>query len=160
MLKQIRQLVAHMEWADTRVLGALRAAPLLPVPLELFGHVLGAEQVWLARLEHRKSAVAVWPGLTLDQCAKVAADNAAGFKRLVESLSEADLDVEIEYTNTAGDGFRTSRSDILVHVMMHGSYHRGQIAASVRADGAEPAPTDFIFFARGSPAAVTKRPRS
>ena len=78
MLKQIRQLVGHMAWADAKVLGALRAAPHLSVPVELFGHVLGAEQVWLARLEGRPSAVAVWPGLTLDQCAPVAAESAAG----------------------------------------------------------------------------------
>jgi uncharacterized damage-inducible protein DinB len=157
MLNQIRKLVQHMEWADTRVLGALRAAPQLSVPVELFGHVLGAEQVWLARLENRKSAVAVWPGLTIDQCAAVSAESAAGYKRLVAGLTEADLDGEIEYTNSAGDGFRSTRGDILLQVMMHGSYHRGQIAASLRAGGAEPAPTDYIAFARGAPAAVTRR---
>ena len=157
MLQQIRKLVGHMEWADARVLGALQAAPQLSVPLELFGHVLGAEQVWLARLEGRKSAIAVWPGLTLDQCASVAAESAGGYRRLAAALTEAELDAEVEYTNSAGAGFRSTRGDILLQVMMHGSYHRGQIAASVRAGGAEPAPTDYIAFARGAPAATRRQ---
>ena len=159
MVKHIRQLVGHMEWADLRVLASLAAAPQLSVPIELFGHVLGAEHVWLARLEQRPSSVAVWPGLTLGQCAAVAAENAAGYRRLTDGLREVDLDVAVAYTNSAGNAFRSTVADILLHVMMHGSYHRGQIAAQVRAGGAEPAPTDLIFFVRGAAAAVTKRDR-
>lgn len=34
--------------------------------------------------------------------------------------------------------------DVLTHVIMHSVYHRGQIAAEVRASGSEPAYTDFI----------------
>jgi len=160
MREQMRKLVAHMEWADARVLGALREAPSpRPVALELFGHVLGAEQVWLARLDQRASSVAVWPGLTLDQCAALAAENAAGFRRVVDALTEADLDVEIPYVNSAGDAFRSTRADIMLQVMLHGSYHRGQVAAVLRAGGATPAPTDYIAFARGAPAATTRTAR-
>ena len=44
MREQMRKLVAHMEWADARVLGAPRQAPSLrPVALELFGHALAVE---------------------------------------------------------------------------------------------------------------------
>ena len=49
------------------------------------------------------------------------------------------------------------RSDILLHVCLHGAYHRGQVAVSMRSGGAEPAPTDFIAMRRGVPAAVTTR---
>jgi uncharacterized damage-inducible protein DinB len=39
-------------------------------------------------------------------------------------------------------------------VALHGSYHRGQIALLVRAGGSTPAPTDYIAFIRGAPAAT------
>jgi uncharacterized damage-inducible protein DinB len=38
--------------------------------------------------------------------------------------------------------------DILTHVVAHSAYHRGQIAAAVRAAGGAPAYTDFIHAAR------------
>jgi uncharacterized damage-inducible protein DinB len=46
--------------------------------------------------------------------------------------------------------FRSQISDILLHVALHSSYHRGQIAAAVRAAGVTPVNTDFITFARAS----------
>ena len=38
--------------------------------------------------------------------------------------------------------------DILAHVVLHSAYHRGQIAAAVRAGGGEPAYTDMIHAVR------------
>ena len=39
-------------------------------------------------------------------------------------------------------------------LLLHGAYHRGQIALLLREGGAEPAPTDYIAFVRGAPAAT------
>jgi DinB family len=44
-----------------------------------------------------------------------------------------------------------------MHVVMHGTYHRGQIAAEVRAAGGAPEYTDFIHAVRA--AAVGSRTR-
>ena len=38
--------------------------------------------------------------------------------------------------------------DVLLHVVMHSVYHRGQAAADVRANGGTPAYTDFIHAVR------------
>jgi uncharacterized damage-inducible protein DinB len=63
----------------------------------------------------------------------------------------------ITYRNSAGDEYTSTLEDILTHVSLHGAYHRGQIAASVRAAGDTPTATDYIAFARGAPAATRKR---
>jgi uncharacterized damage-inducible protein DinB len=119
--------------------------------------VLGAEHVWLARLRQQPTRVAVWPVLDLDACSRLAHTNHAEFSALLASLAPSDLDAEVPYTNSAGIAFRSSRSDILLHVALHGCYHRGQVALTLREAGAEPEPTDYIAFARGAPAA-TRRP--
>jgi uncharacterized damage-inducible protein DinB len=62
----------------------------------------------------------------------------------------------ITYRNSAGEEFTSSLEDILTHVAMHGSYHRGQVAAWMRQSGETPTPTDYIAFARGSPAATRR----
>jgi uncharacterized damage-inducible protein DinB len=143
-----------MAWADERVLASLRSPSVPKRAIDLFAHVLGAEHVWLARLEQRTPMVAVWPVLTLDECARLARENREAFRAYVERLTSEDLRRTVHYRNSAGDEFDTAIEDILVHVAMHGSYHRGQISLLVRDAGAEPQPSDFIAFVRGAPAAT------
>jgi len=116
--------------------------------------VLGAEHVWVTRIQSKPASVAVWPSLTLDECEAIAAANREAFDQLVKTLTPAALASQIPYRNSAGASFVSTLEDILLHVALHGSYHRGQIAISMRDSGEVPAPTDYIAFARGSPAAT------
>jgi uncharacterized damage-inducible protein DinB len=101
--------------------------------------------------------VAVWPALTLDECERLRMENIAAFTDLVSRLTPDLLEKPVTYRNSAGDQFTSTVEDILTHVAMHGSYHRGQIAASLRAGGDSPSPTDYIAFVRGTPAATRQR---
>ena len=47
-----------------------------------------------------------------------------------------------------GEKFQSGLDDIMLHVLNHASYHRGQVALLQRADGQEPAYTDYIQFVR------------
>ena len=76
------------------------------------------------------------------------------YDRLLDGLDEAALARNVHYTNSAGLEFDSTVGDILLHVALHGAYHRGQIALLVRAGGSAPAPTDYIQFTRGAPAAT------
>jgi uncharacterized damage-inducible protein DinB len=96
----------------------------------------------------------VWPVLSLDQCEQLSTENVATFRDLGSRLTPDLLEKPITYRNSAGDEFTSTVEDILTHVAMHGSYHRGQIAASLRAGGDTPSPTDYIAFVRGAPAAT------
>jgi uncharacterized damage-inducible protein DinB len=155
----LRKLVAHLEWADAAVLDALRASPGTDTRgLALYAHTLGAESVWLARIAGRAPDVAIWPTLTLEDAAALARRNAEEIAALVASVTDDDLEREIEYRNSAGQQFRTRLEDILLHVALHGSYHRGQVSLVMRGGGGEPAPTDYIAFIRGAPAARTPPP--
>ncbi len=149
------RLVAHLEWADQRVLAALRAAPHAPPKaLEIYAHILGSEHTWVSRLYGTPPRLAVWPSLTLDECERVAAENAGQLRKIVDAITGDALERGITYRNSAGDQFTSTLEDILTHVMLHGPYHRGQVALLIRAAGDTPSPTDYIFFTRGSPAAT------
>jgi uncharacterized damage-inducible protein DinB len=155
MKDHLRRLFDHMAWADERALKALRksegASELAHSEL---AHVLGAEHVWLARLEGRPASVPVWPELSVDECEALARETQAAFHTFVERQDETTLERTVHYRNSVGAEFDTKVSDILLHVALHGSYHRGKVAAALRASGAEPAPTDYIAFVRGVPAAT------
>jgi len=155
MREYLSRLFRHMAWADEHALGALRkAGGASALAHSELAHILGAEHVWLARLEGRPAAVAVWPELSIAECESLARETRAGFLAYVERIDDATLERTVHYRNSAGAEFDTKVSDILLHVALHGSYHRGKVAAAIRAAGAEPAPTDYIGFIRGVPAAT------
>lgn len=149
MREHLERLVGHMAWADARILRLLNASPgaRRPEVMRLFSHVLGAERVWLLRMQGADSSVQpVWPSLSLVEMNAMAAANAVGYTRLLAQAR--DPGAEVAYRNTQGLSFRTRVDDILLHVAMHGGYHRGQIAAALRAAGEEPVNTDYITFVR------------
>ena len=152
----LRSLFAHAEWANTRVLESLRQGPDTdPQALAQYAHLLAAEHVWLARIEGRGGSVPIWPVLTLEQCEALSDENAQGYARLLARESDASLLRDVAYTNSAGNQFTSRVADILAHVAMHGAYHRGQVSLMLRRGGLVPAPTDYIAFVRGQPAAAT-----
>jgi len=158
--RQLSKLLDHLVWADKRVLDSLRA---MTHPdqraLDLYAHVLGAEHVWLSRMMERVPREKIWPDLTVGRAETLAAENAASLRSFLESLSADQLQRKVAYKNSAGLAFESTIEDMLLQVALHGCYHRGQVALVVRGAGAEPAPTDYIAFIRGAPAAVTLPPQ-
>lgn len=154
-MRHLTQLIAHLAWADDRVLAALRSATEPdPSCLEVFAHVLAAEHVWLARLQGKSPRHPVWPALSLEECAGLVQANQRELTAYVAALGPSDLTRGITYKNSAGQEFTSILEDILLHVCLHGSYHRGQIAWALRRGGGVPMPTDYIAFTRGAPAAT------
>ena len=149
MTSHIRRLYEHLAWADSRTFDALRSlhAPSLDA-LRIFSHVLAAEHVWLARIEDRPGEVQVWPSFALDECADLSERNCAAFAVLIETTSTAGLQREVHYRNSQGAEFVNTVEDILLHIALHGSYHRGQVARIVRGEGGVPLYTDYIRFVR------------
>jgi len=155
MKDHFTRLFQHVAWADARVLESLHSAQNPQKRgLELYSHILGSEHVWLSRINGTIQRIVVWPVLTLDECEALGKENVAAFRDLVSRLTPDLLEKPIAYRNSAGDQFTSTVEDMLTHVAMHGSYHRGQIAAALRAGGDTPSPTDYIAFVRGAPAAT------
>jgi len=157
-MDHLKRLIEHLAWADERVLNSLRSCRTpLPAAISLYSHVLGAEHHWLSRLTEKRPTILVWPDMSLEECEQLARDNADGFRKFATDLKPEDLNRQVTYRNTAGVEFTNGVEDMLMHVAMHGSYHRGQVAALLRSAGDEPMPTDYIQWVRGTPAAKTSR---
>jgi len=58
------------------------------------------------------------------------------------------LSSTIAYKNSKGESWTSKIEDVLIHVVMHSAYHRGQVASDMRAAGSTPAYTDFIHGVR------------
>ncbi|HEY4213989.1 MAG TPA: DinB family protein [Steroidobacteraceae bacterium] len=65
----------------------------------------------------------------------------------VSALDKADLDQVVEFAFTSGKAARMKRSEILLHVCLHGTYHRGNAGALLQLRGLTPsrdAITDYL----------------
>ncbi|HEX6926718.1 MAG TPA: DinB family protein [Longimicrobiaceae bacterium] len=146
-LSLLRRLFDSVFWADERALGSLEEKDT--EARRYLHHVLAAERVWLLRLRGESSAgQEIWPQLSDEEARSLATENREGYRRYLDSLSEADLERAIDYANQAGRRFRTPIIDILMHVATHGAYHRGQVARARREAGGVPLNTDYITYVR------------
>lgn len=149
------KLLDHLTWADGEAVRALDALPEGSAEraraVMTYAHLAAAAHVWLNRLERRPPAHSVWPDLSLADARALADESLAGLRRHA-GRDVGELAAEVEYRNSAGRVFRSTGADVLMHVVLHGSYHRGQLALLTRQGGGTPAATDYIAFVRGAPA--------
>lgn len=148
-LEHVRRLYRWDEWANRLTLNSIRDVEDEGYSLRMFDHILKAQQAWLVRLRGQDSSgVSIWAEGNFHDCTKRLDSLAVDIAEHLDELSDLDMDGTISYSNQAGESFESTRFDILVHLFTHSHYHRGQIAASVRRAGGQPAATDFIFGVR------------
>lgn len=133
-----------------RILTALKTAPRESrKTLNLLAHLLVSEQIWLLRLRGQDtSLINKSPEFSHADCERLAAEMRRAYADFLGSVNEEDLDAPVTYRNFKGDEYHTPLRDILLHVANHGTYHRGQLALTLRAEGLTPVDTDFITFVR------------
>lgn len=150
-MRNILALFDQLYWADKRLFEALESAGNPPAAaIRLYDHILNAERVWLTRLEGNDSShLPIWTSPdSLDGIRERIEANHSDFARFLSALDVAALDAALEYRNQSGAAFRNTVRDILLHVALHGHYHRGQINQLLRGAGFEPINVDYITFVR------------
>ena len=115
----------------------------------LMGHIIAARRMWLFRFGVVKENAELFPPETsLAELAAQISEMETLWAQYLNQLNDADLARVFEYQSYEGGRFSNTIEDILTQLFGHSWYHRGQIAALVRAMGAEPAVTDLVFWAR------------
>ncbi len=149
-LETCRRLLAYDAWGNRAALDSLRLSTQAPTSraCAITAHLLGAGRIWLDRLHGRAPSTEVWPALSVEECESGFRDLEADWSRYLEGLDAADLSRTIAYTNSKGEPWKSTIADVILHVALHGTYHRGQIAMLVRQNGQTPAYTDFIEATR------------
>ena len=149
MSLELAELFRFDAWANRRVLESLQQPQAPPKALELFAHILAAQEIWLARLAGMDSSpIQVWPALTLTDCEEGQRRLERALDEFLRGLSEEALEQPLDYRNQEGKAFRNTPRQILTHLAFHGQHHRGQVAACLREAGATPAATDLIVHYR------------
>ena len=151
-----RTHLAYTEWATARVIGA--AHELAPEELiRDFGtadrsvlgtltHVFGADRVWLARIQ---GGAQEWPReYGLEELEKDWREVYRRWREWAGGLDETAIAARISYHDLKGNAWVSPVWQIVLHVVNHGTHHRGQVAGFLRAMGKTPPPLDLIAFYR------------
>lgn len=109
----------------------------------LANHILNAQQVWISRINQIKSQVKPWDEFPIESFSERNENLNVEVKKMLENRETEEV---ITYQNFAGHKFEKKLLDILMHLINHSTYHRGQIAMLMRKAGMEPISSDYIHF--------------
>ena len=143
----MNQLIEYDHWANQRIFDAMRkvkdSAEESAEMYRLFAHILGAQDVWISRINGEKPTLAIWPKLSMEEMEERLLHHPKKLDTLIPRAEET-----IRYQNQKGDSFTNTVEEILLQLIIHGQHHRAQIALLMRQVGVTPPGTDFIFFLR------------
>lgn len=149
-LDSFRNVFEYDYWGNQETLGSIAALNgSKERALKIASHIVGAQRIWLGRLENPgEPTPAPWPVMTLEEATAAVNDMHKRWTAYLAELTPERLGEDLVHRNSKGAEFRVPIRDVLMQLVMHGAYHRGQIAAVVRDAGGTPSPTDYIIYAR------------
>jgi uncharacterized damage-inducible protein DinB len=158
--EEMRVLYDYNSWANHRSLdvAANLTGERFTKPLgssfgsvrDTLAHICGAEWVWLERFQGRSPASL--PDVL--ECADVEslrvkwAGQEGRLLTFVGKLTQEDLNQVMEYKTMKFGVYRNPLWQSMLHVVNHGTYHRGQVTTLLRQLGAQPILTDLMHYYR------------
>jgi uncharacterized damage-inducible protein DinB len=150
LLEQFRKNFEFDYWASDKFVKAFMEMSQPPEKaVKILGHILFALDVWLARLmqEDLSRFTDPYPPYSLAECRQKLNELHEKWKKYLANLNPEDLGEKIKTTNTQGKPFEHIVQNVLVHVVNHSSYHRGQLATLIHQGEGKRPNTDYIGYA-------------
>jgi uncharacterized damage-inducible protein DinB len=159
-ISYIQELYSYNAWANRRVLDACSALSGDQLTQQIGGsfeslrntlaHIFDVEWLYLERWLGRAPASLPKAESYADIDALRARYESVeqDLEKNIRALSDAELNRIFEFKNTKGTSYRHPLWEMLVHLVNHSTYHRGQVTVLLRAAGAKPIATDMIAFFR------------
>jgi uncharacterized damage-inducible protein DinB len=158
--ENIRLLYDYNSWANHRLLEVSATLKEEQFTRDLgssfrsvrdtLAHIMDVEWLYLERWNGRSPA-ALPPAESYPNHANVVVrwkEVEQELNHFVAAQDSAGLEQRIDYRNTKGDAFSNLLWEMLLHLVNHSTYHRGQVTTLVRQLGTKPASTDLINFYR------------
>src|SRR5438094_459583 len=131
----LKSLLAYKAWANSELFALLQTlapshAEQLHTCLRTLNHIYVVDRIFRAHLggEPRPfQATNTKETPSLEQLRSDVEATDAWYANYVSTVSESALAETVSFTFTDGDAGRMSRQEILLHVITHGGYHRGNV---------------------------------
>lgn len=109
-------------------------------------HMVAVEWIWLERWRGRTPRSLLTPEEfhTLAALSQRWQTVEREMRDYVATLDEETLEGTVSYVNSKGETWTYKLWRMMVHLLNHQSYHRGQVTALLRQLGTQPPPVDFL----------------
>lgn len=150
------QLIEIKRWADRGLYEAVAnnferlSTEEASLMLRILDHIHSVDRIFqhhLCGLPHTFKAARSESMPTLEALTTGSREVDDWYAAYVAGVGESDLDEPIDFVFTSGKPARMKRSEILLHVCLHGTYHRGNAGALLQLRGLTPsrdAITDYL----------------
>jgi uncharacterized damage-inducible protein DinB len=150
----IHKLTKHFEfefWSNSMILDSLKKLKEKDERANLlFSHLLSSHCMWLSRVNKTEFTCTLFQERTLAECEILIKENQKGWQHYLTNKTDTDLQETIEFMS-AWEVNPTKRKmsieDAITHIINHGSYHRGQIVASIKGKVDELPLSTYIMYA-------------
>lgn len=144
------KLFDYDRYANLLILQSILEVNSPAKPVRLMAHLLATQQVWLNRCKTLPVASgAIWPDWTVETFEPIIQNNNKLLISFTNELEADDFSKVIAYQNSKGEKFNNQLSDILTHIINHGTHHRAQIGQHLKLAGLPTLPvTDYIIYLR------------
>jgi len=121
----------------------------LPRAVGILAHLLVTEREYYERLYGKDSTgFDFWPPMSIEDCGQMARENADLFDKLLRRFDDEGLDITVRYRSSEGVPFENTYRELLTHVLLHSTTHRGNLMTIIRDAGHEPPRIDNIIYLR------------
>ncbi|EIJ80563.1 DinB family protein [Bacillus methanolicus PB1] len=152
-----KNLLNYHFWATNKLLDHLGTLPegllskeipnVFPNILKTLEHLYAVESMWIQRIQgYNFSAL---PETTFENIPQAREAFSEVHNQYLVASNEEENKL-INYQNTKGQTFCNQLWDIFIHIVNHGTYHRGNITSMLRQLGERGISTDFIVYLRES----------
>lgn len=163
MKHQALRLYDYHVWANNKFFGRLKELPeeiysqviqsVFPSIAETLSHIYIADTIWLGAMHEDNSdqiqasiaqAAEATKGKNLEDLEVMFTEMSERYKAFLNS--EDDLDKPMAPVHPHFGRLETQLSDMIQHVVNHGTYHRGNLSAMFHQLGHPSVSTDYILF--------------
>lgn len=146
MKNYYKTLFEHEHWANLKVLESMICASETPQrAIEIFSHTIAAQRIWLDRINGDKTDLKVWEVFETEIMLELLEIN---YSDIIKIIDNQDFEQLIAYQNSGGQHFTSTINQILTHLALHASYHRGQLVLLLKGHVDILPTTDYIFYVR------------
>lgn len=147
-IEHIRHLFEYDDWANRRTIAALETSDSKK-SRHILAHLLITEQEYFERLGGKDSTgFDFWLDLTIEGSGWLARSVHANYSRLLADADDSLLERIAKYKTSEGVEHEDTYRELLTHVLLHSSIHRGNIVLKMREEGLEPPKIDYILYLR------------